>query len=83
MRTTEHPEEPLMLSVRLEPALEKRLNELAERTGRTKSYYVREAIVHYLEDMEDRYIAIERLENPAKHWTLDEAERELDLDSGD
>lgn len=72
-----------MLSVRLEPDIEKRLAELAKRTGRTKSYYVREAIVEYLEDMEDRYIAIERLENPARLWTLDELERDVDLDGDD
>jgi len=72
-----------MLSVRLEPELESRLQTLAERTGRTKSYYVREAILHFLDDMEDRYIAIERLENPSKRWSLDEIEQRRDLDSRD
>lgn len=72
-----------MLSVRLEAEIENRLGELAARTGRTKSYYVREAIVQFLEDMEDRYIAIERLENPAKLWDLDELERDLGLESED
>ena len=68
-----------MLSVRLDPVIEERLDALARKTGRTKSYYVREAILEHLEDMEDRYLAIERLENPAKRWTLEEVERELDL----
>ncbi len=72
-----------MLSVRLEPEVEGRLSELAAKTGRTKSYYVREAIVHYLEDMEDRYIAIERLENPGKRWSLDDLEADLDVESRD
>ena len=66
-----------MLSVRLEAEIENRLGELAARTGRTKSYYVRQAIVRFLEDMEDRYIAIERLERSAKRWDLDELERVL------
>lgn len=69
-----------MLSVRLDPDIEKRLQELATRTGRTKSYYVREAIRAQLEDMEDRYLALARLENPAPRVSLDDLERELDLD---
>ena len=69
-----------MLSVRLDREMEERLAALAARTGRTKSYYVREAILEHLEDMEDRYLAIERLESPSRRWTLEEVERELDLD---
>ncbi len=69
-----------MLSVRLDPKIEKRLKALAAKTGRTKTYYVREAIMEHLEDMEDRYLAIERLENPARRWTLEEVEQELDLE---
>ena len=68
-----------MLSVRLDPETEKRLEALAARTGRTKSYYVREAILEHLEEMEDRYLAIERLENPSRRWTLEEVEQDLDL----
>jgi RHH-type rel operon transcriptional repressor/antitoxin RelB len=51
-----------MLSLRLDPDVERRLDELARRTGRTKSYYVRELIEENLEDLEDRYIAEARLE---------------------
>lgn len=76
MTATETP----MLSVRLDPDIERRLEELAARTGRTKSYYVREAILEHLEDMEDRYLAIERLENPSRRWDLEDVERELELD---
>ncbi len=72
-----------MLSVRLEPQIENRLGELAARTGRTKSYYVREAIRRFLEDMEDCYIAVERLENAAKRWELDALERELGVPTTD
>ena len=71
----------VMMSVRLNPDIEKRLERLAKRTGRTKSYYVREALLEHLDEMEDRYIAIERLENPAQRWTLDDLERDLDLES--
>jgi RHH-type rel operon transcriptional repressor/antitoxin RelB len=69
-----------MLSIRLDPEIDKRLEDLAARTGRTKSFYVREAILEHLEDMEDRYLAIERLENPGQRWTLEEVEQELDLE---
>jgi len=44
-------------SVRLDPAVEKRLDRLAERTGRTKAYYLREMIESGLEDLEDYYLA--------------------------
>ena len=46
-----------MLAIRLPPAIEKRLERLAKRTGRTKTYYAREAILKHLEDLEDIYIA--------------------------
>ena len=65
-----------MLSVRLAPEIMERLDLLARKTGRTKSFYAREAILRYLEDMEDTFIAIERLETPAKRWTLAELENE-------
>ena len=41
-----------MLAIRLPEDLEKWLEELAKRTGRTKTYYVREAIVEHLVDLE-------------------------------
>lgn len=55
-----------MLAVRLPPSIEKRLEKLARRTGRTKTFYVREAILEHLEDMEDLYLAekaLERIQN--------------------
>jgi RHH-type transcriptional regulator, rel operon repressor / antitoxin RelB len=46
-----------MLAIRLPEKIEKRLDRLAKRTGRTKTYYVREAILQHLEDLEDIYYA--------------------------
>lgn len=43
-----------MLTLRLPEALEKRLTRLATVTGRSKSFYVREAILKHLDDLEDR-----------------------------
>ena len=69
-----------MLSVRLDAETEERLDALAKSTGRSKSYYVREAILAQLDDMEDRYVAIERLERPAERVPLEDLERELGLE---
>lgn len=69
-----------MLAIRLPEDIEARLTALAAKTGRTKTFYAREAILEYLDDMEDKYLAINRLENPGKRWTLDELERDIDLD---
>ena len=46
-----------MLAIRLPESVEKRLERLAKRTGRTKTFYAREAILRYLEDLEDIYLA--------------------------
>ena len=69
-----------MLAIRLPEDIENRLTELAKKTGRTKTFYAKEAILEHLEDMEDKYLALSRLENSGKRWTLDEMEQELDLE---
>lgn len=50
-----------MLAIRLPEKIEKRLDRLAKRTGRTKTYYARQAILEYLDDLEDIYLAEKRL----------------------
>jgi len=52
-----------MLAIRLPEKLEKRLDRLAKRTGRTKTYYAREAILKYLDDLEDIYFAEKALQD--------------------
>jgi RHH-type rel operon transcriptional repressor/antitoxin RelB len=42
-----------MLAIRLPEEIEKRLDALAKETGRTKSFYARQAILMYLETQED------------------------------
>ncbi|MCH7880897.1 MAG: TraY domain-containing protein [Proteobacteria bacterium] len=69
-----------MLAIRLPEDIEKRLKALADKTGRTKTFYAKEAILEHLGEMEDKYLAIERLESSGKRWTLDELEAELDLE---
>ncbi|MEQ5803874.1 DUF6290 family protein [Halomonas sp. H10-9-1] len=72
-----------MLAIRLPSDIEERLDALAKATGRTKTYYAREAILEHLEDLEDTYLAEQTLErlrsgDEATH-SLDDVERELGL----
>ena len=69
-----------MLGIRLDPELESRLERLAKDTGRTKSYYAKLAIKQFLEDREDYLRGIAALERNAPRISLEDLERELDLD---
>jgi len=69
-----------MLSLRLDPDVERRLDELARLTGRTKSFYIRELIEENLEDLEDRYIAEARLEKRGPALTSRQVRKELGLE---
>ncbi|WP_142804339.1 MULTISPECIES: type II toxin-antitoxin system RelB family antitoxin [Tepidiphilus] len=53
-------------SIRLSPEVEQRLDFLAQRTGRSKAYYLRELIERGLEDLEDYYLAADVLESIRK-----------------
>jgi hypothetical protein len=44
-----------MLAIRLPEDVERRLDSIARRTGRTKTFYAREAILVHLRDLEDAY----------------------------
>jgi len=68
-----------MLALRLPADLEKRLGELARKTGRSKSYYARLAIEEFLEDQEDYLLAISRLEKDLPGIPIDEVVRRLGL----
>lgn len=52
-----------VLAIRLPEEIESRLEALARLTGRTKTFYAREAILEYLDDLEDVYLAEKRLED--------------------
>ena len=49
-------------SIRLPHEIEDRLKNLSIKTGRSKSFYVKEAILDHLDDIEDTYLAEKRLE---------------------
>jgi RHH-type rel operon transcriptional repressor/antitoxin RelB len=74
----------IMLALRLDGETERRLEALAKRTGRTKSHYAREAITAYLEDLEDYYLAEERLrqfrESGEEAVSLEQLKIDLGLD---
>lgn len=56
----------MTVSIRLDPLIEQRLDNLAHLTGRAKSYYLRELIVNGLDDLEDFYLADATMERVRK-----------------
>jgi len=70
----------MAIAIRLSEELENKLTALAKKTKRSKSFYVREAIEHYLEDIEDYYLGIEILNNPGRIYSLDEVRTICELD---
>lgn len=68
-----------MLALRLPPDLEKRLATLAKKTGRTKSFYAREAILRHIEDIEDYHLAMRRLKRGGRRVKLETLKREVGL----
>ncbi len=50
-------------SIRLPQEIEERLENLSIQTGRSKSFYVKEAILEHLSEIEDIYLAEKRLED--------------------
>jgi RHH-type transcriptional regulator, rel operon repressor / antitoxin RelB len=71
-----------MLALRIDAETERRLAALAKRTGRTKSFYAREAIVAQLDDLEDFYLAEDRLKDfrAADAISLTDLKAELGLE---
>lgn len=71
-------------SIRLSPETEKRLNNLAARTGRSKAFYLRHAIEDYLDDMEDYYLAADVLKRVRRGgeetYSAKQVRQELGLD---
>ena len=72
-----------MLAVRLDADLEARLDAVARRTGRSKSFYAREALREKIEELEDIALLEEALRDPdiGKTISHEQMKRELGLDS--
>jgi RHH-type rel operon transcriptional repressor/antitoxin RelB len=69
-----------VLNIRLDNDIADRLESLAKKTHRPKSYYVRDMIKQYLEDYEDACLALDRLnEKNAQYFTMEEVEKKIGL----
>jgi RHH-type rel operon transcriptional repressor/antitoxin RelB len=72
-----------MLAIRLPAEIERRLEELARKTGRTKTYYARAAILEHLDDLENVHLAERRyaalIAGKSQTTSLNDAERALGL----
>ena len=55
-----------MLTVTFEPEIEERIHSIARRTGRTDMDCVREALLAYIEELDDAEVAANRLAEPAR-----------------
>jgi RHH-type rel operon transcriptional repressor/antitoxin RelB len=69
-----------MLAVRLAADTEKRLDKLAKKTGKNKSDFVRQAILAYIDDIEDFHEAVHVLKKANKFYSSEEVSKMLDLD---
>lgn len=71
------------VSLRLPEDISSRLDSLAQRTGRSKTFYMLEAIREHIDDLEDLYLAEQRLmanrAGKSKTYTLAEVEQSLGL----
>jgi RHH-type transcriptional regulator, rel operon repressor / antitoxin RelB len=74
-----------MLAIDLPAEIEQQLDDLAKKTGRSKASYAREAILNYLEDLEDSLIAEKALDehyaSGAKTVSLADVKKDLGMDS--
>jgi RHH-type rel operon transcriptional repressor/antitoxin RelB len=69
-----------VLNIRLSEDIAKRLDLLAEKTQRPKSFYVKEILSRYLGEYEDAYLALERLNDKnSRYYNTEEVEKSLGL----
>jgi RHH-type rel operon transcriptional repressor/antitoxin RelB len=71
-------------SIRLPEEIERRLDAIAAKTGRTKAFYIREMILSHIDEIEDYYLAAEVVERLRKGqgrtFTSREVRQDLGLD---
>ena len=70
-----------MLAIRLPEPIESRLANLAVETGRTKTTLAREAILEYIDDLEDLHLAQARARKNRKTIPLEDVDARLGLGS--
>jgi RHH-type rel operon transcriptional repressor/antitoxin RelB len=70
----------MVLNIRIDEKLDRKLSELAKRHKRTKSFYVREAMDMFLDDIADYEEALQRSMDPsAKYISGHEIRKRLGL----
>ena len=83
-RIVQNAEREMPTSIRLHPETERRLDNLASKTRRTKAFYIREMIEQSIDDIEDYYLAAEISERVRKGeeevFSEDEIRRDLGLE---
>lgn len=74
----------MAMTIRLDPRLDERLNNLTKQTGRSKSFYLTQAVESYLENMEDLLIAnavMERIQTGKERtYTADEVRNAIKME---
>lgn len=73
----------MTISVNLGKDIEARLAHLAEATGRTKTFYLRQLVEEHLDDLEDVYLAqqaLERIRNGEPTYSMEQVRKELGLE---
>jgi len=81
---TYHTKGVIMISVRLPQEMENRIDTLAKSTQRSKSFFVKEALANYLDDMEEYYEVLKRQNDTNRNLiTLEELEKALGLHTSD
>ncbi len=79
-----HEDCTMSVSLRLPEDLSQRLSNLAAQTGRTKTFYMLEAIEQHIDDLEDLYLAEQRLidvrAGHSKTYAIEDVERRLGLE---
>lgn len=73
----------MTISVNLGKDIEARLAHLAEATGRTKTFYLRQLVEEHLDDLEDVYLgelALERVRSGEQTISLDQVRKNLGLE---
>ncbi|MBF0635492.1 MAG: ribbon-helix-helix protein, CopG family [Nitrospinae bacterium] len=68
-----------MITLKIPKDAEDKLVKLANKTGKSKSYYARRALLDFLQDKEDYDIAMARVKKGRPTISIDEAEKRLGL----
>ena len=69
-----------MLTITLDPELERKLDQIARKLGRSKDEFAREAILRLIEDEEDYREAVVQADTPGGRVPLSEMKKRLGLD---